>query len=328
MKDFCLKIIKLSIRLLIILFAVSIFTFALASLSPIDPIWAYVKGDTTLSAEQLEIIADYWGLNEPPVTRYFTWLGNLLSGDFGNSLTYNAPVLSIIKEKFGASLALMVTSWTLSGFIGFFMGVVAGVYKNTVIDYIIKVWCLVLQSSPTFWIALVLILVFSVNMGLFPIGFSVPIGVMAEDVTIWDRIHHLILPSIALSLTSVSHIALHTREKMIQCLESDYAIFSFSRGDSVWSFVRKHGLRNILTPAVTLHFFNISEIFGGSILAESVFNYPGLGEASVTAGLGGDMPLLLAITLLSAVVVFLGNQMANFLYPIIDPRIRGGDIDV
>lgn len=319
---------KISLKLILLLFAVSVVTFALASLSPIDPIWAYVNGDTSLSAEQLELISQYWGLNEPPVSRYFTWLGNLLSGDFGKSLLYRSPVIDVVKEKFMMSLALMLTSWTLSGIIGFFMGVVAGVYKGKWVDNLVKTWCLLLQSSPGFWIALILILVFSVNLGWFPIGFSVPIGVLAENVTIWDRIHHLILPSIALALTSVSHIALHTREKMIQSLESDYAVFSLSRGDSVWRFVRRHGIRNVITPAVTLHFFNISEIFGGSILAEAVFNYPGIGEAAVDAGLSGDMPLLLAITLISAVFVFVGNQVANLLYPVIDPRVAGGETDV
>lgn len=322
------KLIKTIVTLVILLFAVSVVTFALASLSPIDPIWAYVNGDTSLSAEQLEVLAEYWGLNEPPVTRYFKWLGNLLSGDFGNSLLYRSPVINIIKERFFMSITLMFVAWTLSGIMGFFMGVIAGVYKGSFIDYLIKTWCLILQSSPGFWIALLLILLFSVRLGWFPLGFAVPIGVLAEDVTIWNRIHHLVLPSFTLALTSVSHIALHTREKMIQALESDYAVFSISRGLSKWRFVCRHGLRNIMTPAITLHFFNISEIFGGSILAESVFNYPGLGEAAVDAGMAGDMPLLLAITLISALFVFIGNQTANLLYPLIDPRIKGGNLDV
>lgn len=316
------------VKLVVLLFAVSIVTFALASLSPIYPVLAYVNGDMSLSAEQLEIIAEYWGLNEPPVTRYFTWLGNLLAGDFGTSLLYRSPVVDIIAQRFLTSFALMFTAWTLSGVIGFAMGVLAGVYKGSWVDSLVKTWCLVLQSSPGFWIALLLILGFSVQLGWFPLGFAVPIGVLAENVTIWDRIHHLILPAVALALTSVSHIAMHTREKMIQSLESDYAVFAYSRGDSVWHFVRHHGIRNIMTPAITLHFFNISEIFGGSILAESVFNYPGLGEAAVDAGLAGDMPLLLGITLISAVFVFVGNQTANLIYPMIDPRLRGGDVNV
>ncbi|MFI3175576.1 MAG: ABC transporter permease [Bacillota bacterium] len=320
--------LKLSFKLIALLFSVSIVTFFLASLSPVDPIFSYTQGDTTLSAEQLEQIAVYWGLDEPPISRYFTWASNLLSGDFGTSLLYRKSVVTVIVEKFIVSFPLLLTAWILSGVIGFFMGVLAGVYKGRFVDSLIKIWCLVLQSSPEFWIALILILVFSVQLNWFPSGFAVPIGVLSENVTPLQKIHHMILPAIAISLTSVSSIALHTREKMIQALESEYATFSFARGDTVWQFVRRHGLRNIISPAITLHFFSISSIFGGSILAETVFHYPGLGEATVTAGLTFDMPLLLAIVLLSAVFVFLGNQTANFLYAIIDPRIGGGDFDV
>ena len=139
-----------------------------------------------------------------------------------------------------------------------------------------------------------------------------------------DRIVHAILPAVTLSITGISNIAMHTREKMIEVMESDYVLFARARGESTGSIVWRHGIRNIILPAMTLQFASVSEIFGGSVLVEQVFSYPGLGQAAVTAGLGGDVPLLLGITVISAAIVFAGNLTANLLYGVLDPRIRRG----
>lgn len=163
-------------------------------------------------------------------------------------------------------------------------------------------------------------------MKILPIGLSVPIGVEASGVTFLDRVRHAILPAVTLSVTGISNIAMHTREKMIDICDSDYVLFARARGESTWEIFRNHGLRNVLGPAMTLQFASISEIFGGSVLVEQVFSYPGLGQAAVSAGLGSDMPLLMAITIISALFVFGGNLIANILYGVIDPRIRRGGV--
>lgn len=149
-----------------------------------------------------------------------------------------------------------------------------------------------------------LLVVFAVWLKLLPIGLSVPIGVEASAVTMKDRLIHGILPGAALAITGISNIALHTREKLAEVMESDYVLFARARGESEWSIIRRHGIRNILLPAMTLQFASVSEIFGGSVLVEQVFSYPGLGQAAVTAGLGGDVPLLMGITIISAAIVF------------------------
>ena len=134
----------------------------------------------------------------------------------------------------------------------------------------------------------------------------------------------MVLPALTLSVLGVANIALHTREKTIDVLESDYIRFARARGLSTSQALRRHGLRNLSLPAITLQFASISEIFGGSVLVEQVFSYPGLGQAAVTAGLGGDAALLAGIAVFSAAIVFAGNLVANILYGIIDPRIRKG----
>ena len=148
-------------------------------------------------------------------------------------------------------------------------------------------------------------------------------GMTAAEAGIGVRIRHLLLPALTLGLTGVANITLH---KMIAIMESDYVLFARARGESSGYIVKRHALRNLVLPAITLQFSSISEIFGGSVLVEQVFSYPGLGQAAVAAGTGSDVPLLMGITLITAAIVFLGNFLANVLYGVVDPRIRKGGL--
>ena len=300
----------------------SVIAFALVSLSPVDPVQQYLLGAGPVSEEQRAEIEDYWGVNDPPVERYLSWLSALLHGDFGTSLLYRRPVIDIIGERFLNSLALMLFSWLLSGVIGFALGCLMGMTRDRLADRVIKKICYLLTSIPTFWLGLLLLLVFAVWLGWFPIGFSTPIGMLNSEVSVWQRLYHLFLPALTLSLMSFANIALHTRQKLIDVMESEYVLFARARGEGSWSLLRRHGLRNILLPALTLQFASFSELFGGSVLAENVFSYPGLGSAVSEAGLNSDVPLLLGVTLFSALFVCAGNLIANLLYGVVDPQIR------
>ncbi len=325
-KNYYLKFAgKYLLRMVTLLIAVSIVSFVLVSLSPVDPVQQYVGSVPNVSAEQREKIAEYWGLNDPPVERFLAWGSSILKGDFGVSLLYRRPVLDIVREKFAVSLALMLTSWLLSGILGFTLGCLMGVFNGRWTDKILKKLCLTMCSIPTFWIGIVFLMLFSVKLGWFPMGMSVPMGVPTAEVTIWQRIHHLILPALTLSFLSFAGVALHTREKLVDVLESDYVLFARARGESQWSILKRHGLRNILLPAVTMQFGSFSELFGGSVLAENVFSYPGLGAAASAAGMSSDVPLLLGITLFSALFVFIGNMLADIIYRIVDPQIGEGE---
>ncbi len=319
---------KSLIKVILLLIAVSIISFILVSSSPVDPVRAYIGevGLANMSAESLARLEAYFGLDTPPVERYWNWLTGFIRGDMGLSLVYRQSVADVIGVKFMNSLVLMVTAWVFSGIFGFVLGILAGLYRGKWIDKLIKGYALLLASTPTFWLALVLLMVFSVWLQLLPIGLSVPIGVSAAEVTIFDSIRHVTLPALTLSIIGVANITLHTREKMIDIMGEEYILYARSRGKSTLAIVRYHALRNILLPAITLQFASISEIFGGSVLVEQVFSYPGLGQAAVSAGLGGDVPLLLGIAVISAALVFTGNLTANILYGLIDPRIRRGSL--
>lgn len=311
------------IRFIILIMALILISFLLIDMSPINPVKAYIS-NFVASPEQIATFEAYWGVNEPITTKFANWIGNIIQGNLGTSLIYRIPVIDVIKEKFIASLALMLVSWTLSGLMGFILGVIAGFKKDTVIDKAIKVYCYILQSAPTFWIALLVLMVFSIYLGWFPSGLGVPIGAVSNDVTFWDWLHRLILPAFTLSIVGVAQITLYTRDKLIGVMSSDYFLFAKARGEKSWSLIKRHGIRNILLPAITLQFLSFSELFGGAVLVEQIFTYPGIGQAAVSAGLKSDVPLLLGIVLFSAIFVYVGNLIADLIYNFVDPRIREG----
>ena len=315
------------VRFALLMLAVGLVVFALVSMSPIDPVQANVgqAAYVNMSEAKRAQLASYWGGDVPFWERIANWAGALLQGDMGTSLRFNAPVSEVIAHRAANSLALMGIAWLFSGALGFALGVAAGARRGGALDRVVRSYCFLLASTPTFWLGLLILMVFAVQLGWFPIGFSVPIGVSAADVTLADAVHHLVLPALTLSVTGVANIALHTREKVVDVLESDYVRFARARGESELSVIMHHGLRNVALPAVTLQCAFISEIFGGSVLVEQVFSYPGLGQAAVTAGLGGDVALLAGIALVSAALVFGGNLLANILYGVLDPRMRVGE---
>ncbi|HLR63754.1 MAG TPA: ABC transporter permease [Lentibacillus sp.] len=314
-------------KLAVLLIAVSILSFILVSNSPIDPVQSYIGAEMTrVSPEQRENIAEYWGLNEPAIQQFFHWGKNLLQGDMGTSLIYRNPVAGVIAERFIASLALMSVAWVLSGLFGFTLGIIAGMKEGTWVDKLIKGYCFTLASTPAFWLGLLLLMLFSVWLGWLPIGLGTPAGILAEEVTFIERLRHLILPAVTLSIVGVANVALHTRQKLVDVMNSEYVRFAKAKGEHGVKLLWRHGLRNISLPAISVHFASFGELFGGAVLAEQVFSYPGLGQAVVEAGLGGDVPLLLGIVLCSTVFVFIGNLAADILYRAVDPRIRRGEV--
>lgn len=316
-------LLQKAVRLCLLLAAISCASFALVSYSPIDPVQAYVGADVMkVSPEQRAQIAAHWGLDKPPAERFLKWAASVVQGDMGTSMIFRRPVTEVIAERFASSIALMSAAWLLSGVIGFAAGAVAAMNKDRWIDQAIKWYCYTLASTPTFWMGLLLLIVFAVWLGWFPVGMGVPIGVPAEEVTWQDRLVHMILPALTLSVIGIANIALHTREKLAAILSSDYILFARARGEKGFGLFWRHGLRNVALPAITLQFASFSELFGGAVLAEQVFSYPGLGQATVEAGLRGDVPLLLGLVLFSAVFVFAGNLLADLMYRVIDPRVR------
>lgn len=311
-----------ALRLALLALAVSLAAFALVDASPIDPLQANVgqAALANMSEAKRAQLASYWNADASLLERWARWLSGILHGDFGISLRFNAPVSEVIASRFASSLALMAIAWAASGLIGTSLGIMAALFEERWPDRLVKGLCCTLASTPSFWLGLVALTVFSVELGWFPLGFASPIGVGTEHASVSDMARHIALPALVLSIAGIPNIALHTRAKTIDVLSSDYVRFARTRGESTGSIVIRHGLRNLALPALTLQFASVSELFGGSVLVEQVFSYPGLGQAAVTAGLGGDASLLAGIAVVSAVFVFFGNLAANVLYGALDPR--------
>ena len=193
---------------MLLLLAVSIIVFALVSLSPIDPVQANVGQSAYLnmSPEKRAALAEYWGSNVPLWERYFNWISAFLQGDMGTSLRYNAPVAQVVATRAANTLLLMLVAWVVSGVLGFALGVVAAMKRGSWVDKLVKGYCFVLAATPAFWIGLVFLIVFAVWLGWFPVGFSVPIGKSAADVTIVDALHHLALPALTLAVNVTSSV--------------------------------------------------------------------------------------------------------------------------
>lgn len=311
------------LRLVVLLPLIAAGAFCLVAFSPIDPIQAYVGADAMrVGPEQRALIAAKWGFDQPPPARFLAWAGNVLRGDLGTSVVFEAPVVEIIAARCKASLALMAGAWLLSGAMGLALGILAGTYAGSLLDKAVRAYAFVLASAPTFWAAILLLAVFSVELGWAPFCCAGPPGVPPEEVTLGESLRHLALPVLTLGLLGIAQVVLHTREKVREVMASDYAVLACAQGASRLRAACRHAVRNGALPAITLQFAHVGELFGGSILAEQVFSYPGLGQATVAAGTRGDVPLLLGIALFAALFVFAGNTIADLLYRLVDPRLR------
>lgn len=319
------KLLEESIRMLLLLIAVSIVAFLLITKAPIDPLVSYIGTNSTLSEEAKTEIVKEWGLKDPLPQRFFIWVKHAVRGDLGRSITYKKSVSTVIRTKFSYSILLMVLAWLFSGILGFVIGIFCGMRQGGILDKLIKTFCLLIKSAPVFWIGLLALTVFAVWLGWFPIGMAVPTGKLASDVTVGDRIRHLVLPVFTLTLVSISEVVLYTRQRVIEIRNSDFILYARARGENNRQLVRRHILRNVALPAITVQFASFNELFGGMALAETVFAYPGIGTAATAAATNADVPLLLGIAVCSAIFVFVGNLIANLLYGVFDPRIREGE---
>ncbi len=317
-----------SVRLISLLVGITLLTFGLLKMSPLDPVGQYIAKMPGANAEQIAKLRELWGQDLPWWEQYWGWASHVLRGDWGMSYAFRESVWHIISRAFVNSLMLMVFAWLLATVVGYVLGMLAAVASRSDrrgwrgVDRLITAYCWTLWSTPTFIVGLLLIMVFAVWLGWYPTGLSQPLGTQLGEVSFADRFNHMVLPGIAVAAVGVAQVALHTRQEYLDFLDSDVSRFARARGMGTWTVVRRHGLRNTALPALMLQFSQFATLFGGSVLAEVVFSYAGLGSAITEAGLNSDVPLLLGCVVLMAVFVFTGNLIADVLARVIDPRVR------
>ncbi|HLU33092.1 MAG TPA: ABC transporter permease [Natronosporangium sp.] len=304
----------------VVLLAVAAFTFFLARVSPRDPVQSYATVQSTVRQQTAEEIAAAWGLNEPPHRQFLSWLGNLLRGDLGNSrLLGGQPVLDEIGARLLPSAVLVGAALLLVLVGGLLAGTAAAAFRDTWVDRAVRTLCYVNLAAPSFWIGLLMIWVFAIQLGwLPPGGMTDP---RAVDPPLVD-LRHLILPALTLAAAQHAWFTLYVRNTVLSVRQDDYVRFAEASGLGRGTVLFRHALPNALLPFLTLTGAHLAELIGGTVLAETIFGWPGVGQLAVQAALAADLPLLLAITLAGSVLVVLGNLTADVSYRIADPRVR------
>ena len=312
-----------------IVLGIATLVFFLLALAPGDAVSFLVSPNIT--PEALEQIRRNMGLDQPVHIRYLRWMGSMLTGDFGISLTRNEPVRDIILAILPNTLTLSLSAILLAFAGGILIGVFQAVRHNRLADSALSVIGLFFYSMPSFWLALMLILVFSLgarNLWEWPIWFpasgmtSVDYPFMSPGEQIRDRLAHLVLPSLSLALVLAAGIARYMRSSMLEVIRQDYVRTARSKGLSEFRVIARHALPNGLIPIVTLLGLYLPTFFSGAVLIETVFAWPGMGRLVVDAIFQRDYPVVMAGTFIFAVLVVIGNLVADALYAIVDPRIR------
>lgn len=311
-------ILKRVLQLIPVVILVSILSFLISYLAPGDPMDMYAMGEMT--DQQLEELSIALGLNGGVVERYLGWLTNVLQGNWGKSVIQYQPVTKLIGEKLGNTFLLMGTSLVLSIVISIPLGLWAGMRKNKLADNVISFVSYVGISVPSFWIAIVLVIIFSLKLKWLP-----NIGMRTTGVhTTWDLIKHLILPSVVLSLSNTATFTRYIRSNTIAQLEEDYVLTATAKGLSRVQILFGHVLKNCLLPIITLVGMNLSNLVTGSFIVESIFGWPGMGTLGINAINSRDYPMIMGFTMLSCLLLVFGNFLSDILYSVADPRIKQG----
>ena len=311
-------IIKRIVQMIPVLILVSIFSFMIIHFAPGDPLNMYIRPDMT-QQEINELRVDL-GLDGTIVEQYFAWLKNVCKRNFGNSLINHQPVASQIFSKLPATILLMGTSLVLSVLVAIPLGLWSGMKKNKMTDQVISILAYIGISIPAFWLGLMLIIVFALNLHWLPSNGMRTVGVKS----VFDVAKHLILPGIVLSIGNMSVFTRYIRSNTISQLEEEYVLTARSKGITERKIMLKHVLKNCLLPVITLAGMNLASLVTGSFIIESVFGWPGMGTLGMSAINSRDYPMIMAFTMLSCLILIIGNLIADLLYGIADPRIKQG----
>jgi peptide/nickel transport system permease protein len=290
--------------------------------APGDPMDRYIS--PRIPPETIAQIRQQFGFDQPLLLQYFKWLQYWLQGDWGYSLTQHRPVAHILREAIPATLQLTIPVLAVSFILGIVLGTAAAFYRHRWPDRLLRHGLLATYCLPSFWLGLMLILIFAVRLGWLPNSHAA--SLFAEEMDPWialkDRLRHLILPTLTLALPSAAVTGRCVRENLIIALESNFIRLAKAKGLSTWQIMTRHALPHALIPLISLLGLSLPFLFGGAFLTEIIFAWPGMGRVTVDAIFSRDYPVVLTATSLSAIMVIAGNLLADVLYRVADPRIR------
>ena len=310
-------LIRRALEILLVLAIMSFVIYALIGLMPGDPIDLMIASDPHLTAADAVRLKALYGLDKPLIERYFAWLGGVLRGDFGYSRLYVRPALQVLLPRLGNTALLMGLSFTLTLAIAWPLGILASRRPGSLFDSAANLLSFAAISVPSFWLALMLILIFAVSLGWLPAGGDATIG----DGGLIDRALHLALPVLTLTLVNFGIHLRYMRAAMGETLGQDYIRTARAKGASEARILLSHALRNALVPVITVVALSFGALFSGALVTETMFAYPGMGKLIYDSVLGNDFNLALAGLLFATLMTLLANLAADIAYAVVDPRI-------
>lgn len=310
-------IIRRMLQAIPLLILITIAIFCLMQLAPGGPLAVY-KQNPKITGEDLQRIAHNLGLDRPLPIQYLKWLGRMATGDWGTSFNSGRPVLSLIGERLAATFLLMTVSFLLSVVVGLPIGILSAIRRYSFFDYLVTFLAFFGLSMPVFWFGLMLQLLFGLKLGWLPTaGMKDPF----IDFGLWDRVSHLILPSLVLSLTSLASWSRFMRSSLLEVIQQDYIRTARAKGLTEGTVIRRHALKNALIPVVTVMAISIPGLFSGAVITETVFAWPGMGRLYYDSLGRMDYPVLMGILTITGILVVVFNLLADIIYGFLDPRI-------
>jgi peptide/nickel transport system permease protein len=295
---------------------VSILTFVLIHSAPGGPA---VLLAPDMTKEQIEQARKDLGFDDPIPVQYLRWSGRVLEGDLGKSYSQGLPVTGLLARRLPETLTLVLTGLLLAVIIGVLIGIVSARKQYSLIDQLATGFAFFGMSVPVFWLGLMLIILFSINLGLFPSSGSYALG---EPGSLQNRLHHLVLPAVVLATANLAQIARYTRSSMLEVLNADYLRTARAKGLRERIVMNRHALRNALIPIVTVVALMVPRLVSGVAITESVFAWPGMGQLAVDSALQRDYPVVMGITLMVSVLVVVTNFLTDISYLALDPRVK------
>lgn len=311
--------LKKLLQMIPMLLLISFIVFGALQLTGVDPISYMISPDMAGSAENLEALREQMGLNDPFLVRYFRWLGELLRGEFGYSITSGSSIKSLLALRLPATFELAIVAFILSAIIGIFIGIVSAIRQNGVVDYLGRIFAVVGQSIPQFFFGIMIVDFFALKMGILPTG-----GRMSAFAQ-YSRIQHMILPATTMTLSMCAVLMRYARNSMLDVMNSDYVKTARSKGLPEWKVYLKHAFRNALRPVMVVLVFRLPMLISGSVVIESVFAWPGIGSTITDAMVAGDYPVIMVTTLMVAASMLLASFLVDVLTAMLDPRVRLGE---
>jgi peptide/nickel transport system permease protein len=311
-----------AVQSLIVLALMSFFVYSHIGLMPGDPIDLMINANPRLTSADAERLRAIYGLDRPLLERYAAWASDALQGDFGYSRTFNRPVLEILGPRLANTAALMLAAFALALCIGIPLGILAAYRSGRIVDQAVNLFAFASVSVPTFWLALVLILIFAVTLGWLPAG-----GLPPEGTGILGRLRFLILPVCTLGVVEAGSYARFTRAAMREALRQDWVRTARAKGAGPLRILIGHALRNAMIPVATIAALSFGSLFSGALITETMFAYPGMGKLIFDAIMGNDFNLALIALLFATLLTLLGNLCADLAYAALDPRISYSDLE-